>query len=313
MNYVFYIDFAIFSIFATLILTEIMGSILLLLLWNDSKKVVLEYVVPIWEITGTFAVFWVVLSDFAFPSILIPLASIFSAGLLIFLILFVARNASISFAEFFEKKGWLDEKKLYYGYALSSILLGLVVLVIVSTIIGGYGLNLSNYTFNFFSFASNISPWLFILGSLVTAIGFAPIFYNIDKMKKMSMIFVFIGVLISMAFIFIQEKGIPREVLIPLVLTIALPILYNIPQTRNVASNKAFFIAYLSITLFSLNFLVYPTAFGKLSVDSLTTNGTMANAYIIMTLTGLVLLAILLALYTSAVKKSASVLNKIQE
>jgi len=68
-----------------------------------------------------------------------------------------------------------------------------------------------------------------------------------------------------------------------------------------------------NLTLFSLNFLVYPTAFGKLSVDSLTTNGTMANAYIIMTLTGLVLLAILLALYTSAVKKSASVLNKIQE
>ncbi len=53
-----------------MIITELMGSILLLLNCKKYREPVLEYVVPVWEITGTFWAFWVVTADFAYPPIL---------------------------------------------------------------------------------------------------------------------------------------------------------------------------------------------------------------------------------------------------
>ena len=103
--------FAVFAIFASLLITEIMGSVVLLLFWKQAKSKVLEYIVPIWEVTGTFAAFLVVMGDFAYPSLLVPIASIFAPLLTVFLILFVARNASLAFAEFIIKRKWLDKVK----------------------------------------------------------------------------------------------------------------------------------------------------------------------------------------------------------
>ena len=108
-NGIFYVNFAIFAIFLTLFITELMGAFLLLFWYDMAKRRVLEYVVPIWEVTGTFAVLWVVTADFAYPSMLFPVASLLAEYIVLFLIFLVARNASISFAEFIIKRRWLDE------------------------------------------------------------------------------------------------------------------------------------------------------------------------------------------------------------
>ena len=108
-------NYATFSIFAALLLTEVMAGVLLLFLYEDTKSKVLEYVVPIWTVTGTFGAFWIVTSYFAYPTLLVTVASLFAPLLIVFLILFVARNSSIVFGEFITKKGWLDEKKLVSG------------------------------------------------------------------------------------------------------------------------------------------------------------------------------------------------------
>ncbi|HYA11260.1 MAG TPA: hypothetical protein VEH10_06300, partial [Thermoplasmata archaeon] len=126
-NWPFYINFAIFSVFLTLFVTELMGAVLLLLFYEPSKKKVLPYIVPVWEVTGTFAAFWVVTADFAYPSMLIPVAALLASAIVVFLIFLVARNASISFAEYIVKRRWLDEKKLYQAYAVSTLLIGVVV------------------------------------------------------------------------------------------------------------------------------------------------------------------------------------------
>ena len=65
MNLIFETNYAIFSIFASLLITEIIGAIVILLFYDAAKSKVLEYAVPIWEVTGTFAAFWVVTSSCA--------------------------------------------------------------------------------------------------------------------------------------------------------------------------------------------------------------------------------------------------------
>lgn len=291
--------------FAALLSTEIMGGVVLLVWWKKYRKPVLEYIVPIWEITGTFGAFWVVLSDFAFPSIIVPLAGLYAAAIMIFLILIVARNSSIVFGEYIVKKKWLDEHKLYVMYSLSTVLLGLIVLYIVSGIIGGYGVSLSPFNVNLTTWISHPADLLFIIGTVIILLGLAPVFFGAKDLANMSVLFTVLGVVISTITVYLfQGSGISWMVVIPVLLTLLPAILFKFDKLVALLTNKLFFLAWLSVDLFSLNFLVYPKAFGQsISVDSLTTSGPMYSAYFLISLIGGILLAILIALYSVAVAR----------
>lgn len=301
----FYLNFYVFSVFAALLATEIMGGVILILWWNRYRRAVLEYIIPVWEVTGTFGAFWVVLSDFAFPDILIPLAGLYAAAIMIFLIFFVARNSSIAFGEFIIKKGWLDERKLYTAYSLSTVLIGLIVLYILSGIIGGYGVNLSQLNVNLASWIAHPADLLFIIGAVVIMIGLAPVFYGARDMAHKSLIITIAGTVISAVSLYMFKfSGLSALIAVPVILTVMPPVLFMTGRFAAVVSNKLVFLAWLSFDLFSLSFMVYPTAFGgAVSVDSLTATGPMVGAYFAISLVGGIILAVLVAFYAIAVKR----------
>jgi cytochrome bd ubiquinol oxidase subunit II len=303
MNLIFEINYAIFSIFAALLITEIVGSVVLLLFYDAAKSKVLEYVVPIWEVTGTFAAFWVVSGDMAFPSLLIPLATIFGALLTVFLIVLVARNATIVYAEFIVKKKWLDEKKLYQGYALSTLFLGVIALVLLSALVSGAGV-LSNAAplatpFNLVAWASQGGSWLFIAGTLLIGVGVAPIFFDIRPFAKKFIPLAVLGVLVSIGAYYAFKPSLVTDYMaVPGVLTILVALLYLSEKTSKIVTNKAIFITALSIIIFSLQPLIYPKIVGQaLSVDALTTTGPMASVFYEITWGGGALLAIMILVY----------------
>lgn len=60
-----------------------------------------------------------------------------------------------------------------------------------------------------------------------------------------------------------------------------------------------------TVIIFSLNYLVYPTAFGgTLPVDSVTATGAMADAFIVLSIAGAVIIGLLMTLYLLAVRNS---------
>ncbi len=282
-----------------------MGSVVLLIWWNKYRKPVLEYIVPVWEVTGTFGAFWVVLSDFAFPDIIIPLTGLYAAAIMIFLILIVARNTSIAFGEFIIKKGWLDERKLYTGYALSTVLLGLMVLYILSGVIGGYGVDLQAMNVSVAAWISNPADILFIIGTVVILVGLAPVFYGAKDLRKASLLFSITGIVISVVSLYLFKfSALSAIVVVPVILTLLPAVLFQVDSTASLVTNKLLFLAWLSVDLFSLYFMVYPTAFGGiLSVDSITTSGPMGSAYFIISLIGGIILSILVAFYAIAVSR----------
>lgn len=303
MNLIFEINYATFSIFAALLITEIIGSVVLLLFYDSAKTKVLEYVVPIWEVTGTFGAFWVVTGDFAFPSLLIPIASIFGALLGVFLILFVGRNATIVFAEFIIKRKWLDAKKLYKGYAVSTLLLGITVLILLSALVSGAGV-LGNEAplstpFNFASWASELGSWLFLAGTLLIGVGVAPVFFDIRPFAKRFLPFAVLGVLVSIgAYYAYSPTLVSSYIAVPAVLTVIAGLLYLPKRTAKIVTNKAVFIAVLSIIVFSLQSLIYPNIIGqKISIDALTTTGPMAEAFYAITVGGGALLSVMIGIY----------------
>jgi cytochrome d ubiquinol oxidase subunit II len=313
LNLIFETNYAVFSIFASLLITEIIGSVVLLLFYDAAKSKVLEYVVPIWEVTGTFAAFWVVTGDMAYPSLLIPVATIFGALLTIFLITLVGRNATIVFGEFITKRKWLDAKKLYQGYALSTLLLGVSALILLSSLVSGAGV-LSNANplstpFDFGNWASNAGSWLFLIGTLLIGVGLAPVFFDIRPFAKKYFALTVLGVLVSVgAYYEYSSSFITGYIVIPGLLTIVANLLYFSKRTAAIVTNKAVFIAVLSIIIFSLQPLIYPKFIGQaLSIDALTTTGPMVNVFYETTWAGGALLAVMILVYVSIVMRQGKV------
>jgi cytochrome bd ubiquinol oxidase subunit II len=314
LNVIFELYFAVFSLFASLLITELMGAVVLLLFWKQAKSKVLEYIMPIWEVTGTFAALVVVMGDFAFPTLLIPIALIFAPLLTVFLILIVARNASIVFAEFIIKRKWLDKEKLFKIYAASTLVLGITVLIILSALISGAGVNFSQKTFSFGAWLSSPGSLLFVVGALGIGIGVAPVFFSLRSMKNRVLPLTGAGIGLSvLAYYLYSPSFVSVLMLIPVVLTLLVGVLFLISKKiAAIVSNKAIFIAVLSIIIFSLQFLVYPYAIGgAVSIDAVTTSGSLTSAYFSITAVGGTMLAILLGFYMNTAMRSKN--SKIEE
>jgi cytochrome d ubiquinol oxidase subunit II len=310
INYVFEVNYAVFSVFASLLLTEVAGSVFLLVFWETAKSKVLDYVVPIWEVTGTFGAFWVVTSYFAYPSLLIPVASIFAGLLVVFLILFVGRNASIVFGEFITKSGWFDEKKLYKAYALSTLALGLVVLVLLSSLVSGAGVDLTAGTFSLGAWAASPGSIPFVVGALLTVLGIGIVFFSLKSLRGATLPVTALGMAVSVTSFYLYSSSlVSLWVLIPVILTLLVILPFLSDKTESIVSNKAVFLALFTIIIFTLQFLVYPSVIGRpgLLVDSFTTTGPLASAYAAITAVGTPLLAVMLVFYVMVVRRGNGV------
>jgi cytochrome d ubiquinol oxidase subunit II len=307
LNGIFELYYAVFAVFASLLITELMGAVILLLFWKQANSKVLEYIVPIWEITGTFGALVVVMGDFAYPTLLIPIASMFAPLLTVFLILFVARNASIAFAEFIIKRKWLDRVKLYKLYALSTLFLGITFLVLLSALVSGAGVNLTEGTFSLGAWVSSPGSLLFVIGTLGIGVGVTPVFFSLNPMKKIVLPLTGAGVGLSvLAYYLYSPSFVSSLMLVPVALTLLAGVLFVASKkTAAIVSNKAIFITVLSVIIFSLQFLVYPSAMGgAINVDAVTTSGPLTPAYLIITAVGGVMLAIMLRFYINIAMRS---------
>jgi cytochrome d ubiquinol oxidase subunit II len=301
MNLIFETNFAIFAIFISLFVTEMMGAVVILLFWKQAKSAVLDYIIPIWEVTGTFGAFWVVTADFAYPKLLIPVAELFAPLAIIGLIILVARNASISFAEFIIKRGWLDEEKLYKAYAVSTIGVGLAVLVAISAIFSGAGVTVpsitSSWSFSPVAWVTSAGSLVFVVGTLLIGVGTAPIFFSLKAMKRYVLPLTAAGIALSvLSYYLCSSSYVSAMTLVPVVLTLLAGILFVFSdRTAEIVSNKVVFIIILSLIIFSLQPVAYPNILGgAVSIDNVTTSGTMASAFLLITMIGGVMLAIMI-------------------
>jgi cytochrome d ubiquinol oxidase subunit II len=249
----------------------------------------------------------VVTGDFAYPSLLIPVSELFAPLLTIFLVLFVARNTSIGFAEFIIKKRWLDEVKLYKAYAISTIVLGLVLLVLVSALVGGQGVDLTAASFSLASWATAGSI-VFVLGTLLLITGLAPAFFDLAPLRGLILPLIGAGIAVSVISYYLMSSALLTWwMIVPVLLTMAAGLFYLWPKTRRILVNKAVFILVMCIAVFSLQPLVYPKVIGQsLLVDAVTTSGTMESAFLIANTVGAILLAVMIGFYVMVAARGTS-------
>jgi len=309
INWLFEINFAIFSVFFVLFVSELMGGVLLLVAYDATKGKVLPYLVPIWEVTGTFAAFWVVTGDFAYPSMLWPVANLLAGLILVFLILFVLRNASISFAELILKGGRISEKRLYQLFGIATIGIAVAVLVVLSAIVSGAGVTLATLNFSLWGWVTSSGSIPYVLGVVFIAVGLAPVFYDIAPLRRLSVPFTVAGVAVEALGLYLYSSSfLSGYFLIPAILTVLASVMYQFRSTIPLVTNKLVFAIVGTVIVFSLSYLVYPTAFGgAIKVDAVTTSGPMVGAFYVLSAVGAVVVGLLMAFYMLTVRNAAKV------
>ncbi|OWP56464.1 MAG: hypothetical protein B2I17_05175 [Thermoplasmatales archaeon B_DKE] len=283
---------AIFAAFFAMIATELMAASAIIFKYEESTKKVFRFLVPIWEITGTFFVFYAVNVEALVPDALPLIAYAYISYILIFLILYVGRNASIIAAEYIWKNRVVNRKLLYRVYALITYVLGILILVIYTSILSGVGVNFADKSFDLLKFVSFLPDDGFIVGSAILLFGLGAVFYDLEVNRSLPLAVTAIGMIIAgTSFAYLGDITTPAFLAIPAILTLILPLLWMFDRTRKIASNKLVFQGALAISAFFLVYTVYPWLFGKtLGITSLLNNSAMQNQIFYTTIIGGVIL-----------------------
>ncbi len=300
MNGVFALFFSITAIFLALLMAETMGALLIIFAWKKSSKNVLPFVIPIWEVTGTFLAFWVVAADFSFPNVIVPAAYIYAVPLLLLLIAFVARNAFIVYGEYI-KKGVFTDRTLYTVFSVFEVIFVLIFVVFASSLVTGAGVELSKLQFATAKWFSVPGDWLFVISTLLVLVGLSFVFYGLENYRIYSIALTYLGVILTIVTVLIIHSSVPAVTFspvlaIPLIIGIIIPILFYFDSTKKIVETKLVFLALIAIAVFPFYSLVYPKVFGSsVPVSAFITNTAMGTAFYYITLGGGILLLLMLA------------------
>ena len=291
MDYLFSIHFdVLFLIVAvasmvTMFGTELMAVVPVITgLKNDKVRLnVLSYIVPVWEVVGTFFVLWLVDMENVIPVLMPAMAYSLFPLFAIFIFFLVARNAFIIYAEFmWHGNKYFDERKLYIIYGVATFIMGLMAFSILAAITSGYGMYLygygkyssigySNSYTNFVKLYSHADVIGFIIGGLILANGISRVFYKLSDINKpfervLPLILVIVGLAIFMPsyyFLSLKDYMVNSDfIIIPIILALIIPILYMFKSTTYLASYKPFVILLSIISVAFLELRVYPYVFG---------------------------------------------------
>ncbi|MCW1291505.1 MAG: hypothetical protein QXL76_00025 [Candidatus Rehaiarchaeum fermentans] len=155
MNGSFLINYLIFSAFLLLVLYDNSVVIYSILNYKKYKEKIKKYFLPIWEVLGTFGVFYVVNTEATFPLAIPLISSVFIIPILIAGLLFLLRNY---FFSNFENKSSEESK---YLFIITSLILWFLVFSLLANVSNGYGINLLTKSINWFRWFTN--PLLYVL------------------------------------------------------------------------------------------------------------------------------------------------------
>ncbi len=311
------VNAGIFSIFFAMISTELMAASSILFKYEESTKKVLPFIIPIWEITGTFFIFYAVNMESLIPDVLPFLAYAFIGYILIFLILYIGRNSSIILAETIWKNKYINKKSLYKIYAIITYLLGAIIFVLYTALISGKGVNFTDRTFNLGTFIGYIPDDGFIIGSAILVFGIAAVFYNLNVNRFLPLIVTTIGLIIAgFSLIHLNDINNAYYLIIPIILTVIGPVLFIFDSTRTFISNKILFQAVLALATIFIIASLYPNMLGgTLSVGTLVNNSAMQIQIFYATVVGGIILVILTYIFfrIAYFKDDSGKVNKPEE
>ncbi len=306
MNGIYTLNYAVFAAFFTLFTIEV-GIALAFLLSYRNKDRLKRYLMPIWEITGTFAVFYVVNFEASFPSAIAIVGRVYIVPLLIAAMFFIFRNAFIAYSEYIRRAP--TEKRLLRVYSVATVVTAFLVVGVLGSGVSGIGINAQEATANIYLMLFN--PFTLLLFTAVALIGvFAvSVFFGIAAFRMLGYACAPIAVLLVLIALYLHgghalSNATAYWPLLALTLAFLAAVMYL--GIRAPRASQFAVVAWVFWAILYFGVVVYPYWFGgALNSQAYLVNAVTGRYTVAVTLVGGALVAAALAyfIYITYVKK----------
>ncbi len=304
----FSINYLIFSVFLTLFGLEIGIAVTMLLEYDKYKDKMRSFLMPLWEVTGTFAIFYIVNLEAAVPSLLMLVGTVFVVPALVAAIFFILRNAFLSYGEYVGNT--ISEKRYLRVYAIATLVVAFVAISILDSGISGIGINASAYSINILKMLVNPFNILMFIGIALLSIFVAAVFFDVKEYRWFTTLAVILGIIAiaiatrsAMGYLFSAAFGPGLPYLVVLLLLLG-AVLYLYHQKKRYTKYLAILWFMLSVNFFGFVEGSYILG-GTVNVNNYLATGAMAFYVNLVTLIGgtILIISLAFAIYISYIKK----------
>ncbi len=307
--FLYVLNYFIFSLFLTMFTVETGVGIVALLDYKRHRDAIRKYLLPVWGLDGTFAVFYIVNTVAAYPG-LINVASLYIVVLLIGSIFFLLRSAFIAYSEVIGSEK--AEDRYIVLYAISTVLFALIAISILTSAMGGYGINTVSGAVSISSIFLNGFNILIFVSVALIALFIASTYFKVEAIDKVGYLLLPAALALSTFafykyanFVFSSMHSAYIAIAISLILMAAV-LMMKFARSRFAAHAAA---AWFLISINLVGLLQYPYLLGgNASYLTYITNGTSGPVVVLITGAELALLlvAMLLFSYINFYKKDHS-------
>ncbi len=311
-------NFIIFAIFLSAFLIEVGLALLLLIDFKDKEKI-MRYLVPVWEIDGTFGIFYVVDTEATFPTALVPIGFLYIIPIMLAGIIFIFRNSFFGYSEFISNKA--NEKKYLWVYSLSILLVAFLAMSVLNSTVSGIGVNLSSYSLNILGFIFNGFNILLFLGEALLALFADMLIFKFYKRIIYPIAVVVLSLIFIISSLYVGNLKYFTSNMYSQYYFLALPIILIIASLAIYVYKEEYAKFAVPITLFisilSFELIEYPWLFdGKIKFSSLLVTSSNQPIVIVFGIVGGLIIAlfllILLRLGLSGPKDTQGVAKRIK-
>ncbi|MDE1810918.1 MAG: hypothetical protein KGH66_02670 [Candidatus Micrarchaeota archaeon] len=129
----YYLNYAILAAFLTLFIVELGMAVSALVYYGKYRERIRHYIMPLWEITGTFAVFYVVSLVATYPNLIPVVAPIYIAPIIAAALLLIVRNAFLAYSEIMGEHRM--EKAAFRIYSVATIIVAFILASMLGSVV----------------------------------------------------------------------------------------------------------------------------------------------------------------------------------
>lgn len=202
MEALYMLNYVIFSIFLSLFVIEVGIGVISLLAYDVYRSSIRRYLLPIWGMDGTFAVFYLVNLIATYP-MLDSVIYAYIVPVLIGAFFFLLRNVFISYSEYIGDKRLEALSVKIYG--LSTIMMAFVVLSVFTSGVSGIGISISQGSASINLLYMLVNPFnilMFIVAALI-ALFIVGSYFGFGPLSRLKYVMLPLAMLIAIASIYL--------------------------------------------------------------------------------------------------------------
>jgi cytochrome d ubiquinol oxidase subunit II len=287
----FFVNYGILAAFLVLFMFEVGMAFLAVLNYEKFKGLIMPYIVPIWEVNGTFAVFYVVNLEATYPTLVPAVGTLFVAPLIFSFVIYAVHNGFLAYSEFIEKKE--PERLFMVIYGISTLIVAFVAVSMLTSSVSAIGISLKTLSITSYTFFLNGFNIMYFIGIFFLVLTITFILFSVKIISKLlplvflviALVFFFVPTYIYTHYIFNNFLHYYPVFLIIFLLYAVSFLLYYLERYRLVSKALLVLASYASIMYFGV--LEYPYFFnGAVNASAATVSGPISVAEDYITVIG---------------------------